>query len=479
MIAKRNNLFHRLTAVVTVVVLVLNVANNTSYHNIGSAIFVSAFHSKISSAPRIRYIHGLGSTPPKSHHQIERSGGRWSRSASIKEGPSHHMFLEQVFDNPPASLLRLFSSNPIGDTTTSIQQSTVAKILEPEEITQPDELQLSPAQLLFNAVLLIGSFGFALSTILAVDSGMTRGWTQTEIMMRIPIDNWRTYEYNLEASPIETKTYINVIIYMLGDWLSQTVFEKKNILQFNVSRTLKNGAIGMFFGPIVHQYYEFSDSILPPEVVVNRLYKIFMDQTLYLGVKCSVYIVAVGMLNGDSFEDAVHNVKERIKGVMLTAWKFWPLVHCVTYGVIPARHRILWVNCVDLVWNAILASMTRGRDETVDEDNLIGKKAAKLDDSSSEDTIIVGGNELLQEVPSKKAFFDDAIGKELMIDTGNQILQKARNQTSEADENNQTDKRAEDLIITWELLQEILRETADTNEAIRKEVVIYAENEVI
>jgi len=35
--------------------------------------------------------------------------------------------------------------------------------------------------------------------------------------------------------------------------------------------------------------------------------------------------------------------------------------------VIPAQHRILWVNCVDLFWNAILASMSRAKktDETV------------------------------------------------------------------------------------------------------------------
>jgi hypothetical protein len=32
----------------------------------------------------------------------------------------------------------------------------------------------------------------------------------------------------------------------------------------------------------VHLYYEFSDTILPVEVGINRLYKICMDQTIYL-----------------------------------------------------------------------------------------------------------------------------------------------------------------------------------------------------
>jgi protein Mpv17 len=110
-------------------------------------------------------------------------------------------------------------------------------------------------------------------------------------------------------------------------------------------RTLRNGLIGLGFGPLVHEYYQFSDHILPVEGgILNRVEKIFMDQTIYLTVKCSIYIMAVGLLNGEDFNSVKNNVQTRIKGIVFTAWKFWPLVHCVTYGLIPARHRILWVS---------------------------------------------------------------------------------------------------------------------------------------
>lgn len=42
-----------------------------------------------------------------------------------------------------------------------------------------------------------------------------------ETMMRIPWDNWGSYETGLVEHPIITKTGINVAIYLLGDWLSQ------------------------------------------------------------------------------------------------------------------------------------------------------------------------------------------------------------------------------------------------------------------
>ena len=101
--------------------------------------------------------------------------------------------------------------------------------------------------------------------------------------------------------------------------------------------------------------------------VTNRAFKILMDQTIYLSIKCSIYIIAIGVLNGDTVRNSTDNVKNRLKPIMFTAWKFWPLVHCVTYGLIPARHRILWVNSVDLVWNAILAS--KARDDSDEDDN--------------------------------------------------------------------------------------------------------------
>ena len=249
-----------------------------------------------------------------------------------------------------------------------------------------NEDEFTVTQQVINAVFLAISFGYVIYQIFNIDQGMTRGWTGGEIAMRIPLDNWGAYESYLANKPIMTKTLINVIIYLLGDWLSQTAFQGKNVLHFDIKRTLKNGLIGLCFGPIVHEYYQFSDSILPPEDgLIVRLQKILMDQTIYLGIKCSVYISAVGLLNGDDWDDVQQTVKDRIGGVMITAWKFWPLVHCITYGLIPARHRILWVNSVDLVWNAILATMA-SKDEVAPEEEAIKVSAAAVAlDSSSKD----------------------------------------------------------------------------------------------
>ena len=166
---------------------------------------------------------------------------------------------------------------------------------------------------------------------------------------------------------------------------------------------LRRELLGLCFGPLVHQYYQFSDYILPVEAgLANRIQKVIMDQTIYLVVKCSIYISAVGLLAGDDWETCQQRVKDKIGGVVITAWKFWPLVHCITYSVIPARHRILWVNCVDLIWNAILATKAQKDPSQLAQSSVVMEQSVTVavDTASYDDNRVVVRNEessLIQE----------------------------------------------------------------------------------
>ena len=47
--------------------------------------------------------------------------------------------------------------------------------------------------------------------------------------------------------------------------------------------------------------------------------------------------------------------------LLTTGWKFWPAVHLITYSLIPPRHRVLWINGVDLVWVTFLSRRSPAR----------------------------------------------------------------------------------------------------------------------
>jgi hypothetical protein len=47
---------------------------------------------------------------------------------------------------------------------------------------------------------------------------------------------------------------------------------------------------------------------------------------------------------------------EMLFGLLQAGWKLWPFAHLVTYGVVPVEQRLLWVDCVELVWVTILST---------------------------------------------------------------------------------------------------------------------------
>jgi protein Mpv17 len=274
----------------------------------------------------------LSSLPPSPQPTQQHSRMEASMSATTTTTTTSH-------SESDAAALTIISQSQQHQNS-QISQTIQNNPLMQRLLGEDDDLSLQ--QKVINLVFLSAAFGYAAYTIFNIDSGMTRGWTMQEQVMRIPLDNWGAYESYLANKPIITKTLINVIIYLLGDWLSQTAFQGRHVLNFDISRTLRNGFIGLCFGPLVHQYYEFSDAILPPENgLVTRLEKICMDQTIYLTVKCSIYISAVGLLAGEAWSTVKQTVKDKIVGVVLTAWKFWPIVHCITYRYVVLGYGLL------------------------------------------------------------------------------------------------------------------------------------------
>lgn len=50
------------------------------------------------------------------------------------------------------------------------------------------------------------------------------------------------------------------------------------------------------------------------------------------------------------------NLYSLMSSVVQAGWKLWPFAHLITYGVIPVEQRLLWVDCVELIWVTILST---------------------------------------------------------------------------------------------------------------------------
>lgn len=60
----------------------------------------------------------------------------------------------------------------------------------------------------------------------------------SETLLRLPWDNWDSYEVGLQEHPILTKTSINVGIYLIGDWLAQVLCPVEVFLR--ILKNIKN-----------------------------------------------------------------------------------------------------------------------------------------------------------------------------------------------------------------------------------------------
>lgn len=204
---------------------------------------------------------------------------------------------------------------------------------------------------------------FAISKVLTVDQNYWHGWTIFEILKYAPIHNWGAYEDALKNNPVLAKMMISGIVYAIGDWIAQC-YEGKPILDFNRVRMVRSGFTGFcLHGSLSHFYYQLCEALFPFTGWWVVPLKVAFDQTIWAGIWNSIYFVMLGLLRSDSPADIFSELKATFFPLMRAGWKLWPFAHIITYGVVPVEQRLLWVDCVELLWVTILSMYSNEKAE--------------------------------------------------------------------------------------------------------------------
>lgn len=216
---------------------------------------------------------------------------------------------------------------------------------------------------LVNEALLISVLALTAYAVFTVDSDAWRGWYPNEILYRIPLDNWRSYEDAVVADPVPIKAAITGGSYLIGDWLAQanTLQQSgKSWLDADRPRLFRATAVGLvLLGPLAHFYYDFVGTLESWPI----LSKILLDQTAYLAFYNTVYYVALTVLAGKSFGEAVEEYKGSFWLLLTSGWKLWPLVGIVTYTLIPQQNRVLWIDGIEIIYSALLSTLANKEEE--------------------------------------------------------------------------------------------------------------------
>lgn len=200
-----------------------------------------------------------------------------------------------------------------------------------------------------------------LNNVATVDSSIMRGWTTEEMAVRIPVDNWISYNSVLERSPVATKAITSATVYTIGDFIAQRTegTEMGKLDRLRLLRSLLAGLIG--HGPLSHIWYNVSEQLFDQILHLNDVWwgvfpKVAIDQCTWGPFWNNTYILLLGLMKFDSFSNIFSEMKRTTIPLIISGLKLWPLAHCVTYGLVPIENRLLWVDIVEIAWVAILAT---------------------------------------------------------------------------------------------------------------------------
>ncbi|CAL4926053.1 unnamed protein product [Urochloa decumbens] len=219
-----------------------------------------------------------------------------------------------------------------------------------------------------NTAIVLGASTYALTKLLTVDQDYWHGWTIFEILRYMPEHNWSAYEEALKANPVLAKMMISGVVYSLGDWIAQC-YEGKPIFDFDRARMFRSGLVGFtLHGSLSHYYYHVCEALFPFKYWWVVPAKVAFDQTIWSAIWNSIYFVVLGFLRFESPTTIYSELKSTFWPMLTAGWKLWPFAHLITYGVIPVEQRLLWVDCVELIWVTILSTYSNEKSEARNSD---------------------------------------------------------------------------------------------------------------
>jgi len=239
----------------------------------------------------------------------------------------------------------------------------------------------------YNAAILIGMFSgavlallfrdiVAISALYQFDAVMEADWVpeSMKLLARLPSDVFRDYGAAAVEHPVFVKACTSAVAYLVGDLIAQAYVGRRDVAYLDLPRTFRNAFAGfLLHGPILHAWIEFlegpfqtffSSEVLKVATIqpgTGAEYsmiaaKIALDQTAFALGFNTIYSFALGALARKPLPEVQQNVANTLLPSMVSSWKFWPVVHMVSYSpLVPVQYKLLWIDLMEIAWVAILS----------------------------------------------------------------------------------------------------------------------------
>ncbi|XP_062139607.1 mpv17-like protein [Drosophila sulfurigaster albostrigata] len=148
------------------------------------------------------------------------------------------------------------------------------------------------------------------------------------------------------------------IIMGISDMIAQLAIEKRSYKDYNLSRTARYSAIGLFVcGPLLRRWYIKLDTLVSKDqpALQRSLKKMVVDQTCFAPPFTLLLSYLVPLVNGERHADIVQRIREQYFTILQRGYMLWPLAQLINFTLIPINYQVLFVQLTLLIWNCYLS----------------------------------------------------------------------------------------------------------------------------
>uniref|UniRef100_A0A8R1IEG1 Mpv17-like protein n=1 Tax=Caenorhabditis japonica TaxID=281687 RepID=A0A8R1IEG1_CAEJA len=127
-------------------------------------------------------------------------------------------------------------------------------------------------------------------------------------------------------------------------------------------RTCRMAAIGLVTAPTLHGFYKILDSRKFKGGKNSQvLKKLFWDTASIPFFSC-LFITVGALYEGQSVRSALSEYRRKVWHIWKVDFSIWPPTQLINFYFVPAAYRIIYVNCVSLVYNCIMSYIKNNED---------------------------------------------------------------------------------------------------------------------
>jgi len=168
------------------------------------------------------------------------------------------------------------------------------------------------------------------------------------------VPGWAAYNKALDDKPLFTKAMTSLVGWCLGDLLAQLFLGSGGPLDWKRLGTLSLFGFA-YHGPSGHYFYNWLDSKIQGTGEKQVFSKVAFDQIIWCPIFMTVFFTYLGLMAGDSLSVIGNKIKADLFTACQGSWKVWPFVHFINFKYISTKHRLVFLNAVQIGFNMFLA----------------------------------------------------------------------------------------------------------------------------